>query len=253
MFKNAIVRKPCAEMINGITTSNLGKPDFAKAQLQHDLYIEALIACGLKVKVLDADSKYPDSTFIEDSALCTPHCGIVTNPGDISRRGERESMFGVLAEFYKNVHEIKSPGTLDAGDIMMVGSDYYIGLSKRTNEDGANQLIQILKKYNLNGIKVKMDKILHLKTGLSYLENNNLLITNQFVNNEVFNKFNKVIIDAEEDYSANSLWVNGTVIVPDGYPNTLDKIKKLGYKTIVLDTLEYRKLDGGLSCLSLRF
>ena len=253
MFTNAIVRKPCAEMVNGITTATLGKPDFEKAQKQHELYIAALQACGLKVHILEADSRFPDSTFIEDVAVCTPYCGIVTNPGALSRRGERDAMSVVLAGFYQNVNEITSPGTLDAGDVMMVGPDYYIGLSERTNNEGADQLIRILRKYNLNGITVKMDKMLHLKTGLSYLENNNLLISNLFINGTTFHKFNKILIDDIEAYSANSLWINGTVLVPKGYPLTLAKITKAGYKTMEVDTSEFRKLDGGLSCLSLRF
>ena len=253
MFTNAIVRKPCAEMVNGITTATLGKPDFEKAQKQHELYIAALQACGLKVHILEADSRFPDSTFIEDVAVCTPYCGIVTNPGALSRRGERDAMSVVLAGFYQNVNEITSPGTLDAGDVMMVGPDYYIGLSERTNDEGADQLIRILRKYNLNGITVKMDKMLHLKTGLSYLENNNLLISNLFINGTTFHKFNKILIDDIEAYSANSLWINGTVLVPKGYPLTLAKITKVGYKTMEVDTSEFRKLDGGLSCLSLRF
>ena len=253
MFTNAIVRRPCAEMVNGITTATLGKPDFEKAQKQHELYIAVLRACGLKVNVLEADSRFPDSTFIEDVAVCTPYCGIVTNPGALSRRGERDAMSVVLAGFYQNVNEITSPGTLDAGDVMMVGPDYYIGLSERTNDEGADQLIRILRKYNLNGITVKMDKMLHLKTGLSYLENNNLLISNLFINGTTFHKFNKILIDDIEAYSANSLWINGTVLVPKGYPLTLAKITKAGYKTMEVDTSEFRKLDGGLSCLSLRF
>jgi dimethylargininase len=253
IFKNAIVRKPCVEMINGITTSTEGKPDFELARKQHLVYIEALQACGLNVHVLEADPRFPDSTFIEDVAVCTPHCGIVTNPGAFSRRGERDVMFGVLAGFYNNVHEITSPGTLDAGDVMMAGSDFYIGLSERTNENGASQLIRILKNYNLNGITVKMDKMLHLKTGLSYIENNNLLISSQFIYDKTFDHFNKILIDDDEAYSANSLWINGTVFVPKGYPHTLKKIIQAGYKTIEIDTSEFRKLDGGLSCLSLRF
>ena len=253
MFTKAIVRKPCAEMVNGITTSTLGKPDFGLALKQHLIYIEALQACGLSVKVLEADSRYPDSTFIEDVAVCTPLCGIVTNPGALSRRGERDVMFDVLAGFYMNVHEITSTGTLDAGDVMMVGPNFYIGLSERTNDEGASQLIRILRNYNLDGITVKMDKMLHLKTGLSYLENNNLLISRQFIHDKTFDRFNKILIDDEEAYAANSLWINGTVLVPNGYPRTLEKIKKAGYKTMEVDTSEFRKLDGGLSCLSLRF
>ena len=253
MFTKAIVRKPCAEMVHGITTSNLGKPDYQNALIQHQNYINALTACGLIVKVLEADARFPDSTFIEDSALCTPHCAIVTNPGDLSRRGERDAMFEVLADFYNNVHEITLPGTLDAGDIMMVGSTYYIGLSNRTNREGTNQLIAILATYNLTGIAVEMADILHLKTGMSYLENNNLLVTEQFMNEPNFSTFNKIFVENNEAYASNSLWINGTVLVPQGYPKTLAKIKALGYKTVEVDTLEFRKLDGGLSCLSLRF
>lgn len=253
MFTKAIVRKPCAEMVHGITTSNLGKPDYQNALIQHQNYINALTACGLIVKVLEADARFPDSTFIEDSALCTPHCAIVTNPGDLSRRGERDAMFEVLADFYNNVHEITLPGTLDAGDIMMVGSTYYIGLSNRTNREGTNQLIAILATYNLTGIAVEMADILHLKTGMSYLENNNLLVTEQFMNEPNFSTFNKILVENNEAYASNSLWINGTVLVPQGYPKTLAKIKALGYKTVEVDTLEFRKLDGGLSCLSLRF
>lgn len=253
MFTKAIVRRPCAEMVHGITTSNLGKPDYQNALIQHQNYINALTACGLSVSVLDADARFPDSTFIEDSALCTPHCAIVTNPGDLSRRGERDAMFAVLADFYNNVHEITLPGTLDAGDVMMVGATYYIGLSNRTNREGTNQLIAILAKYNLTGIAVEMADILHLKTGMSYLENNNLLVTEQFVNEPYFSTFNKILVENDETYASNSLWINGTVLVPQGYPKTLAKINALGYKTIEVDTLEFRKLDGGLSCLSLRF
>jgi len=252
MFTTAIVRKPGAEIVNGITTATLGKPNFENAQKQHELYIAALRTCGLKVHVLEADNRFPDSTFIEDVAVYTPYCGIVTNPGTHSRCGERDAMPLVLSGFYKNVHEITSPGTLDAGVVMMVESDYYIGLSERTNEEGADQLIRILRKYNLNGITVKIDKMLHLKKGLSYLENNILLISNLFITDKTFDKFNKILIDDNEAYSANSLWINGTALVPEGYPRTLEKITQAGYKTLIVDISEFRKLDGGLSCLSLR-
>jgi len=95
--------------------------------------------------------------------------------------------------------------------------------------------------------------MLHLKTGLAYLENNNLLTAGEFINNKTFSKFNRIIIPDEESYAANCIWVNDTVIVPEGYPKVRGLIKKAGYKTIMVDVSEFRKLDGGLSCLSLRF
>jgi len=253
MFKNAIVRKPCREMLKGISSAGLGQADYDKAIIQHGYYIDTLISCGLEVQVLEADERYPDSTFIEDVALCTPHCAIVTNPGAASRRGETEGMNEILSPYYISIEKIESPGTLDAGDVMMLGSHFFIGISERTNEQGADQLISILKNYWMTGSKVPLFEMLHLKSGLSYLENNTMLVSGEFIGNPEFERFQKIEIDEEEGYAANSLWVNGTVIVPKGFPNTKSKIEAEGYSTIELDVSEFQKLDGGLSCLSLRF
>lgn len=136
---------------------------------------------------------------------------------------------------------------------MAVGSHFYIGLSKRTNEKGAQQLISILKKYNLTGSMVEMKDMLHLKTGLAYLENNNLVACGEFINKPEFQKYNIIKIDEDESYAANCVWVNDVVLVPKGYPKAKTAIEKCGYKTREVDTSEFRKVDGGLSCLSLRF
>ncbi|SCL86027.1 dimethylarginine dimethylaminohydrolase family protein [Sporanaerobacter sp. PP17-6a] len=253
MFKNVIVRKPCKAIVNGITSANLGKPDFELAKKQHEFYIETLKKCGVKVTILDADEKYPDSCFVEDVALCTKKCAIITRPGALSRRGEEVEMKEVLKKFYSDIEEIKEPGTVEAGDIMMVGDHFYIGLSARTNKDGAEQMISILEKYGFSGSVVPLNEMLHLKSGLAYLENNNLLIAGEFIKNPVFKDFNKIIIPEDEGYAANCIWVNDHVLVPMGYPKTQEAIKKLGYKVEIVDTSEFRKLDGGLSCLSLRF
>jgi dimethylargininase len=253
MFTNAIVRRPCREMINGITKATLGKPVYDLVLEQHNKYVEALQQCGLAVTVLDADSRFPDSVFIEDTALCTPHCAIVTNPGAPSRNKETEGLKTILAGFYRNVHCIENPGTVDGGDVMMVGNHYYIGLSDRTNGRGAEQLIAILQQYGMDGSAVEMSTMLHLKTGMSYLEQNNLLITGEFLTKPIFDTFQKLEVPMDEAYAANSLWINDTVIVPLGYTKTLKRIQELGYKTLILDMSEFRKLDGGLSCLSLRF
>lgn len=253
MFKNVIVRRPCKAMVEGITSANLGKPDYALALKQHDFYIETLKKCGVEVTILEAEEKYPDSCFVEDVALCTTKCVIITNPGAPTRKGEEVEMVGVLKKFYKNIEYIKAPGTCEAGDIMMVQDTFYIGLSARTNEEGARQMIEILNKYELKGCMVPLEKVLHLKTGLSYIENNNLLISGEFIENPLFKNFNKVIVPEDESYGANCIWVNSNVLVPKGYPKIQKKIEDLGYTVYVVDTSEYRKLDGGLSCLSLRF
>lgn len=255
MFKNVIVRRPCKAIVNGITTANLGKPDYELALKQHDKYIETLKSCGVDVTVLEANEEFPDSCFVEDVALCTKKCVIVTRPGAMSRRKEimQLDMQETLKKFFPNIEYIKEPGTIEAGDIMMVGDQFYIGLSERTNESGAKQMIDILEKYELSGTVVPLKEVLHLKTGVSYLENNNLLVAGEFVNSPLFKDFNKIVIDKEESYSANCIWVNDTVLIPKGYPKTKEAIENKGYKVVEVDTSEYRKIDGGLSCLSLRF
>jgi dimethylargininase len=253
MFTKAIVRKPCPEMIHGLSSSSPGKPDFDLALDQHQAYVDALRSCGLEVEVLDADPRYPDSVFVEDVALCTPLCAIVTNPGAPSRNGEKQTILPVLKAYYDSVKSIESPGTLDAGDVMMVGSHFYIGISERTNSSGANQLKEILESEGMTASTVPLKEMLHLKSGLSYLEQNHLLISGEFLNRPAFAGFQLIEVDPDEAYAANSLWINSTVLVPSGFPNTLAKIKEAGYQTITLDVSEYRKLDGGLSCLSLRF
>ncbi len=253
MFKHIIARTPCRALVDGLSEANLGKPDYAKALEQHNTYIRALQTCGVDITILPPAEDFPDSVFVEDPALCTPHCAIVTRPGADSRRQEAELIAPVLHRFYKNVERIVEPGTLDAGDVMMVGSHYYIGKSARTNEEGAQQLIAILEKHGMTGSIVTLEEVLHLKTGLAYLENNNLLAAGEFVTKPEFQKYNIIEVPVEESYAANCIWVNGKVIMPSGYPNTRDKIAALGYEVIELDTSEYRKVDGGVSCMSLRF
>lgn len=252
-FTNVIVRKPSQSMVKGLSNADLGLPDFEKALVQHEKYIDALLECGVDVSILEADENYPDSCFVEDVALCTPNCAIITRPGAESRRGEIYEMHEVLKEFYEHIEIIQEPGTIEAGDIMMVGDHYYIGLSARTNEDGAKQMIAILEKYGMTGSIVPLEEVLHLKTGLAYLENNNLLISGEFLKNPVFDKFNKIVVDEKDAYSVNCIWVNDTVIIPAGFPKTKEKVAPLGYRIIELDMSEFQKLDGGLSCLSLRF
>jgi dimethylargininase len=253
MFTKAIVKTPCPEMVNGISSAKLGKPDYAKALEQHSAYINALESCGLKVTVLEADSAYPDSCFVEDAALVTPNCAIITRPGALSRRGETTAIEQALASFYEDIAYINPPGTLDAGDMMMVGKHFSIGLSERTNRAGAKQMIAILEAHGLSGSTITMNEMLHLKTGVSYLEHNNLVVTGEMVSKAEFKEFNKIIIDEAEAYAANCIWVNDYVLLPQGRPKAKAAIEAAGYKVISLNTSEFEKLDGGLSCLSLRF
>lgn len=254
MIKNAIVRRPGHSLVNGITSApELGKPDYGLAIKQHDAYIEALKSCGVGVTVLKADERFPDSCFVEDVAVCTRKFAVITNPGASSRKGEEIEIIEVIKKYYNDIEYIEKPGTLEGGDVMMVKDHFYIGLSKRTNREGAEQLIKVLGKYGMSGSIVEMLEMLHLKSGLAYLEDNVLLVTGEYINNLEFKKFNKIMIDEEETYSANCIRVNDYVLVPADYPKTKEKIEAAGFKVIIVDTSEYRKVNGGLSCLSLRF
>jgi len=254
MFTNAIVRTPGRSIVGGLSDSKtLGLPNYEQAIIQHQSYIDVLTKCGLDVLVLEPCEEYPDSTFVEDVALITPNCVIITRPGAPSRRGEVHEIEFVLKQKFKNIEAIEAPGTIEGGDIMMVGDHYYIGLSERTNLEGAKQIIQILTKYGMSGSTISLKKVLHLKTGLSYLEENNLVVCGEFVNDSSLGRYNPIAIPEKESYAANCIWVNESVIIPLGYPTTKQRIKNAGYPVIETDVTEFQKLDGGLSCLSLRY
>ena len=255
-FKNVIVKKPCRAIEFGITSApELGKPDYGLAAKQHEKYIEALGLCGVAVTVLEADEDFPDSCFVEDTAVITRKCAIVSNPGAPSRNGEVEQMIPTLRRFFPDdrIEYIRPPGTLEGGDVMMVGDHFYVGRSSRTNAEGIRQFVGILERHGLSGSEVPLEEALHLKTGVNYIENNNLLVMGEFVDKPDFAGFNRIVIPENEAYAANCIWVNGKVIVPAGYPVTEKAIREAGYETLTVDTSEYRKIDGGLSCLSLRF
>ena len=252
-FKKAIVRRPCENMVQGLTEADMGSPDFDLACQQHEDYVEALKECNLEVTELDALNDYPDSCFVEDAALLTPKCAILMHPGAASRQGEVAHIEAAVCDSYDHVERITAPGTVEAGDIMMVGSHYYIGLSDRTNSIGAAQLINILERYGLSGEVVEMSEMLHLKTGLSYLENGHLLVCGEFVSKQQFSGFKRAQVSMQDSYTANSVWINDTVLVPAGFASTSSAIESMGYKVREVAMTEFQKLDGGLSCLSLRF
>jgi len=252
-FSRAIVREPGPSLIHGITTADLGVPDYHLALKQHQAYVHALTRCGLTVITLPPDDDHPDSTFVEDTALLTPKCAIMMRPGAPARRGETTDMEKVVAEFFGTVARVEPPGTADAGDIMMVGVHHYIGLSQRTNPHGAAQIINVLESHGMSGSTVPFGQALHLKSGVAYLENNTMLVAGEFRARHEFRNYKLIPVDDDELYAANALWLNGTVLVAAGYPKTERAIRAAGYETVVLDVSEFRKLDGGLSCLSLRF
>ena len=163
------------------------------------------------------------------------------------------SIFRVPIVNAESIAKIEPPATLDGGDVMMVGDDFYVGCSARSNAAGIQRLSEILAGWGLRCHAVPMAEMLHLKTGVSYLEAGRMLVAGEFVTQPLFAQFQRIPVSAEEAYAANSLWINGTVLVPAGYPATARAVAAAGYDLIQLEMSEFRKLDGGLSCLSLRF
>ncbi len=321
MFSDAIVRPPCARFPRGLTTAGLGAPNYARALQQHAAYCEALEESGLKVTRLEADERYPDSTFVEDAAVvvgahtkqkpareqglgrvnvlepsralpdgrasatentkqkpareqglgrvnvlepsralpdgrASAMRAILTRPGAASRVGEVESIAAVLARFHSELHSIQEPGTVDGGDICEAENHFFIGISKRTNEAGAQQLSKLLVSYgctssfvDIRGVK----DILHLKSGLAYLGDNRLVVIDDLVDHKEFRAYELVRVTAGEEYAANCVRVNDHVLVAAGYPGFEKTLQGLGYETIAVEMTEFQKMDGGLSCLSLRF
>jgi len=252
MFTRALTRRPSRSLAHGISTAGLGKPSLALAKTQHRAYVRALEDCGLTVEILAAADQYPDAVFIEDIAVCTPSCVILTRPGPASRRDEAALVAADLAKRFDCVEKIED-GTLEGGDVMMVGTHFFIGLSARTNAAGARQMREILARHGLTGSTVSVAGMLHLKTGLSYLENGVLLATGQAATHPQFADFRVVEVPHDEAFAANSVWVNDRVVMPSGHPRTRARLESAGYAVVEVDMSEFRKLDGGVSCLSLRY
>ncbi|SIT74747.1 dimethylarginine dimethylaminohydrolase family protein [Edaphobacillus lindanitolerans] len=252
-FKNVIVKAPAESYVTGLTTSDLGKPDFEKVVEQHKAYVEALKSCGVQATELPADEQYPDSVFVEDPAVLTPEFAVIANPGAESRNGEKEAIEQALRPFYEKFYHIESPGYLDGGDVLQADNRFYIGLSERTNEEGARQLKEILEHEGYTAEILPLEKFFHLKTGIAYLGDNKLVVAGEFIGHPAFEDYEQIVISDEDEYSANCIRVNDFVIIPAGYPETKRKIEEAGFRTIELDMSEVQKQDGGLSCLSLRF
>lgn len=256
MFKHAIVKKPCKALINGITTvPELGKPDYELAMKQHAAYVRALEECGLDVLVLDADERYPDSVFVEDPAVVTADCAIITNPATDSRNGEKYEIVDAIKKYYTDdqIGYIEAPGTLEGGDIMLVDKHFFIGQSGRTNAEGAKQFLDFMGKFGYTGETVKIAEGLHLKDYVVYLEDGTLLISKLFSAMPCFAPWKQLVVDDDELYAVNVININGKVLAPKGYPKTLKMLADNGYDLIEIDSSEFKKIDGSLTCMSLRF
>jgi len=251
-FTRAVARLPGPDAAEGLTTAGLGRPDLSLLLKQHSAYVGTLRRLGLEVEVLSEAPGFPDAYFVEDAAVVTPEVAVITRPGAPSRRGETVSVESALAR-HRPIRRIELPGTLDGGDVLSVGGRFFIGLSARTNEDGARQLGAILASFGRPWTAVPVEAGLHLKSSVNALGERTVVLASGFPTKEIFRGYERIVLDPGDDYAANTLWINGTLLVPKGFPRAAEKIAAAGLPVVELDTSEMRKMDGGLTCLSLRF
>lgn len=256
LFKHAIVRTPGNNFDAGLTTAALGVPRFDLALAQHESYCNALRECGLSLTTLAADLRFPDSTFVEDTAILTAGGAILTRPGAAAREGEVDAIRSAILNFFPCPLTIDAPGTLDGGDICEAEDHFFLGLSHRTNEEGARQLAGLLASlgYTSSVIDVRpMTSILHLKSGIAYVGDNTLVVMEELADNPQFRDYARIRVQLEESYAANCVRINDRVLVAAGYPRLAADLAARGFNPLALAMQEFQKMDGGLSCLSLRF
>ena len=255
-FTRAIVRPPGVNFSAGLTTVNLGTPVYELALKQHAEYCEALRSCGLRVTSLPIDERYPDSTFVEDAAILTKHCAIIARPGAETRLGEITSIESELASSFNEIRSIHEPGTLDGGDICEVDEHFFIGISTRSNEAGARQFAEILSEFGFTSAVIDVrpvKSILHLKSGLAHLGGKQLVVIDELFESDQLRGYKLIRVKSEEAYAANCVVINGSILIAAGFPSFAETLGVHGFETIAVEMSEFQKMDGGLSCLSLRF
>lgn len=260
-FTRAIVRPPARSFAAGLSSAVEGPPDVERALEQHAEYVRALRDCGLEVTCLEPDEAYPDGTFVEDTAIVTGRGAILTRPGAPSREGEVRSIGECLRNFYADLHGIAAPGSVDGGDICEADGHFLVGVSARTNEDGAHQLAEHLGRlgYTSSMIDIRANPaLLHLKSGIAYLGDGVWAVDGRIQDNVrsqggFDNARGVILVRPSEAYAANCVRVNDAVLVAAGYPQMSAALTERGCCVVQLAMSEFRKMDGGLSCLSLRF
>lgn len=206
--------------------------------------------------MLAADERHPDGTFVEDTAVVATRVAVATRPGASTRAGEVRTVATALRHFRPELESIKAPGTLDGGDVCQVGEHFLIGISERTNEVGAKQLAAILMRHGYSSSLVDIRDhrtLLHLKSGISYLGDHRFTVSGDAPIIEALPGYERIVVEGAESYAANCVRVNEVVLLAAGYPRLAARLNTLGYSVRSLEVSEFRKMDGGLSCLSIRF
>jgi dimethylargininase len=223
--------------------------DMALAQEQHRAYRTALSATGAEIVALPALDSHPDCTFVEDVLISLPELSILTRPGAVSRQGEVEAVAMALP-VDRPFHQISAPGTLDGGDVLWIGKTLFVGLSTRTNRDGIAQLTLAVRPHGYNVEVVTVPGALHLKTAVTALTGDLLLINPNWVDQNAFSGLHRIEVDPSEPFSGNSLSVGGKVFIQASHKNTVAKVRSHGFDVVLIDISEFAKAEAGLTCLS---
>ena len=226
--------------------------DVARAIEQHREYQRVLGALGCEVRVLPAQVQMPDSVFVEDVAIVLDEIAVMTRPGAESRRGEGASVAAVLRR-HRSVCVIEAPGTLDGGDVLCIGRRVYVGESARSNPTGIAQLRAILAEYGYRVTGVPTHGCLHLKSAVTALDDDTVLLQPRWVDRAWFADFRIIEVDPDEEHAANVLRIGSALVLPASFPRTRDRLLDAGYEVTVVDVSELQKAEGAVTCCSLVF
>lgn len=252
-FTRAITRRPAASVVNGLRAEDLGTPDLGQMLVDHARYVATLKETGAEVIELPPLEDFPDAVFVEDTALCLPQGAVLMRPGAASRMGEVAQMEPTLRQIYDDVRRIDGPGHIEGGDILVTAREVLVGRSDRTDADGVAELRGILAEWGHELREVFTPPgVLHFKTDCSLLDGETILSTKRLEASGCFKGY-RVFNTAEgEEAAANTIRFNQFVVMPAGFPKTSDMLDKAGFKVVEINNSECAKLDGGMSCLSLR-
>jgi dimethylargininase len=252
-FNSAIVRAPSRSVVHGLSSQAGPRPTFEAVASEHAEYVRALEECGLSVEVLPPLEDFPDSIFVEDPALVFGHAAILLRPGAQTRFGEAAHMSAALTRRFARLLQLPD-GFADGGDMLLTDSGLIIGLSGRTNLQGANELAAVLQSIGIGARIVATPRgTLHLKSDCSLIDVDRVLCTAALAASPVFENFRKLVVPAGEERAANSLRLNDTILVGDDCPRAIDLLRHDGYTVRPMPTRAIGKLDAGLSCMSLRW
>ena len=247
----AIMRRPAHNCAQGLTSVDLGIPDTELLIQQWQRYYDVLSSLADEVVVLEELDDFPDAYFVEDVAVVTPEIAVLTRPGASARTGEAEQMRSTL-ETYRECTAITAPGTVDGGDVLVVGKHCIVGLSERTNQEGAKQLCNILSEFGYRSDIVNVPEALHFKSSVNFIDQDTLLVTKACANLPCLMDYNKKVVPENENYAANVVWFNDSVLIPEGFSQVKGMLIDYGCNVIEMPVSEIAKMDGGLTCLSLR-